>query len=76
MRRQYMEGGDLDKALTRDIEEHGAADRRLGWYRQGRRVMRDVARAMKHLHSLWPSPVRSAGRMPPACIQAGALPAA
>ncbi len=49
---QYMEGGDLHKALARDVRENGAgASRRLSWYGRGHRVLLDVASGLTYLHS-------------------------
>ena len=47
-----MEGGDLHKALARDVRENGAgASRRLSWYGRGHRVLLDVASGLTYLHS-------------------------
>jgi serine/threonine protein kinase len=70
VRRQYMAGGDLEAALACDIAEHGAANRRLGWYMHGHNVMLCVACALDYLHDLQPA-VRAAGRMRPACAACG-----
>ena len=72
MRRQYMAGGDLEKALADDIRsaEHGAASRRLGWYMQGHCVMLCVSAALVFLHTRTPA-VRAAGCMRPACSACG-----
>ena len=49
---QYMEGGDLHKALARDVKETGAgASRRLSWYGRGHRVLLDIASGLTYLHS-------------------------
>lgn len=50
---QRMAGGDLRKALERDIAEHGrGAGRMLGWYACGRTVMLCVAQGLEYLHSM------------------------
>ena len=49
---QYMAGGDLGTALSRDVAENGGgARRRLGWYGRGRVVLLCVARGLAYLHS-------------------------
>ena len=49
---QYMEGGDLHKALARDVKENGTgASRRLSWYGRGHRVLVDIASGLTYLHS-------------------------
>ncbi len=47
-----MEGGDLHRALARDVREKGAgASRLLSWYGRGHRVLLDVASGLTYLHS-------------------------
>ena len=47
-----MAGGDLRKALARDITENGAgASRGLGWYGCGRHILVGVASGLTYLHS-------------------------
>ena len=49
---QYMAGGDLGSAISRDIAENGMGpQRRLGWYARGRVVLLCVARGLAYLHS-------------------------
>ena len=49
---QYMAGGDLGRALDRDMEEHGdGEERRLGWYACGKTVLHNVASGLAYLHS-------------------------
>lgn len=49
---QYMAGGDLGKALDRDVLANGPGEkRRLGWYARGRTVLLCVARGLNYLHS-------------------------
>jgi serine/threonine protein kinase len=45
---QYMEGGDLRKALSADE----LSARRLGWYGKGKSIALDVACGVAFLHSL------------------------
>ena len=48
---QYMSGGDLVKALSRDMAENGdGARRQLSWYAHGRFVLLSVARGLAYLH--------------------------
>ena len=50
--RQYMAGGDLRKALARDVAENGAGvSRGLGWYECGRHILVGVASGLTYLHS-------------------------
>ena len=50
---QYMSGGDLVKALSRDMAENGDGPRRqLSWYAHGRFVLLSVARGLAYLHHL------------------------
>ena len=45
-----MAGGDLETALTRDIEKNGTGlQRRLCWYDRGRMVLLCVARGLAYL---------------------------
>ena len=49
---QYMAGGDLGRALDRDMEENGDGEkRRLGWYACGKTVLHDVASGLAYLHN-------------------------
>ena len=46
-----MAGGDLGRAISRDMAEHGSGpQRRLGWYNRGRVVLQCVARGLVYLH--------------------------
>ena len=49
---QYMAGGDLLYALTRDIQEVKKGEtRQLDWYSKGRTVLLNVACGLAYLHS-------------------------
>ena len=49
---QYMAGGDLGSAISRDVAEHDAGpQRRLGWYNRGSTVLLCVARGLVYLHN-------------------------
>ena len=49
---QFMAGGDLSAALTRDLqEEEKGGKRRLGWYASGQSVLLNVACGLAYLHS-------------------------
>ena len=46
---EYCEGRDLHAAL--DVLARGSQDRLFGWYRRGKRIAVEVARAINYLHS-------------------------
>ncbi|PSC73768.1 serine threonine-kinase [Micractinium conductrix] len=46
---EYCEGRDLGSAL--DLQSGAEGSRVFGWYRQGRRVALEVAKALNYLHS-------------------------
>ena len=49
---QYMAGGDLSFALSRDLkEEEKGGRRRLDWYASGKFVLLSVACGLAYLHS-------------------------
>lgn len=44
---EYMQGGDLRKALDDDPSSH----RQLGWYGKGRSIAFGLAQSLAYLHS-------------------------
>ena len=49
--RQFMAGGDLCKALQRDmLQSERGGKRRLGWYGRGCNILVGVARGLAYLH--------------------------